>query len=185
VHESGPRVGVLTVFAPREEPRREEIHDEPPRGYGEHRPGVDLRRCAPAFDRFHDHPHRGNSERHPVAEGRQCFCAAIPVRSDQRARPAGHPLRRQGEREGARIGEHVPGVGDQGQAMGEPPRHGFDDHEADGQQKRREKPPLGSGAGVPPVVMMMAVRVRAWVMRVLRGHGQHPGGAWAPPGSLP
>ena len=128
---------------------------------GQHQLTFDLGRgqeTAPSLD---DHPAGDHPEREHVQQRRkdlQAVIAESPLRG-------GGPLREvhggQGEADGRRVGQHVPRVGDEGEAAGEDAAGDFDEHVAGDEHQRDGQPAPAHAAQI------MAVPARAvMVMRM-------------------
>jgi hypothetical protein len=97
-------------------------------------------------DRRHDHQHgRG------VEERREDLGPAEAVGMQARGRPARHPGRERAQPERGAVGEHVTGVGEQGERAGPPAAQRLEDGEANSQR--------GRGAQRRPGAMAMVVRM--------------------------
>ncbi len=116
------RVGRSNVEAltrgAREDPRGEEIHEQPDARDDEHPAGEDLRRVREPLDRFDEDPDRDHDEGDSVGERSQDLgppVAEAPLRS---RRAGGQPRREQRERNRRRVTQHVTGVCEERQAVG-------------------------------------------------------------------
>ena len=89
-----------------------------------------LGRVADAADRLDEHVDRDPDEQHGVGEGGQDLEPVEPERAVRAGRGARGELDGgQGHPESEDVGEHVAGVGQQGQRVGEEPADHLDDHE--------------------------------------------------------
>jgi hypothetical protein len=97
---------------------------------------VDHRGLLPALDGLDEDPHGRERERGAVRERREHLGAPVAVRAVPRARAASDALRdeREGERRG--VGEHVPRVRDQREAVRPEADAGLHDHERRGEARR-------------------------------------------------
>ena len=108
-----------------------------------------------------DRDHAGEHEqRRAVDLRREHLGAAEPEREAPARRPRGQPRGDQRERQRAGVGEHVRGVGEQRQRVGEQARDDLGDHEREDQRERRREPPaVGVGRHRVVVVLMGVVCV--------------------------
>ena len=71
-----------------------------------------------------------------VEESREYFQAVEAVGAPFRGRPFGKPNRQVGDTQSQQVGEHVAGIGKQGQGVGEKTAYRFDDEGDTGQNHR-------------------------------------------------
>ena len=137
--------------------RRGEVHGEADRADHEHPAAGDVRWVGEAPRSLHEDPDRDDDEQDAVRERREDLGPPVAEAPLRRRRPPGEPGREQGERQRGGVGEHVPGVGQDGQRVGEQPDDDLHDEEArDERQRDRERLPVGAQPRV-----LVAVRVHA------------------------
>ena len=129
--------------APREQAGGDEVDDQPASGHRQHPAPFDFGWLPPALHRLRDHPHRGDAEEDRVGEGRERLRPPRAVGAPVRARAAGDALRDEGEGEGAGVGQHVAGVGEQREAVGEEAAGDGGAHREERQDERGPDAALG------------------------------------------
>ena len=92
-------------------------------------------------------------ERHGVGESGEDTDAVIPERHAMMRRLLRHPQRVPTQAQGAGVGQVVPGIGQQGQAVSEPPGQRFRHHERKRDDNGRGHR-LGRGTGRPVTVVV-------------------------------
>jgi hypothetical protein len=85
---------------------------------------------------------RREDQRHAVDERDHHLEAVEAVGALPVGRPPGEPEREPGERQRGEVGEHVPGVGEQGQRARQQAAEQLGQHEAADQDRGPENPPL-------------------------------------------
>ena len=123
----------------------------------EHDAALDLRRLREALHGL-DRDHPGEHQQRGAVDLRGEHLGAPEAEREARARrPRGKPGGDQRERQRARVGEHVGGVGEQRQRARDQARDDLRDHEAEDQRERRGEPPAVRVGRHRVVVMIVGV----------------------------
>ena len=130
----------------------------------EHRPAEHrLRRRQPP-DRLHADPQRDAEDRQPVRIGDEDLHPVEAVGHRPVPRPRAHQIGGIGERQRHGVGQHVAGIGDQRQRAREHAARRLRQHEAAGQDRRREDAPAVARIGYRRVrVAVPGAMVVAWL----------------------
>ena len=113
-----------------EQPRRDQVDAEARRGDGHHRPAEHLGRRQHALVGL-DQDHEGHGqEQQRVDDGGQDLDAVVAERLLGRGRPGGNPDGEQRQADARHVGEHVAGVGGEGQAARPHRTQDLDDQKA-------------------------------------------------------
>ena len=116
----------------------------------EHRPAVDLRFVTQPFDGLDEDEDRDTEQQHRVDEGGQDLEAVEPERVLARRRAhrpgvtVGQLDRRQRHAETDDVGQHVPGVGEQGEGVRQEPGDRFEHEHRQAEYERNEQARLVS-----------------------------------------
>ena len=115
-----------------QKPKPCEIHGQPAHGDGHHRDALDgLRLPKPAVS-LNENQDRNGRQRGTVGQCREDLCAVVTVGPPGGGWTLGDPQGEQAQTECGHVGEHVPGVGQQGQRIGKDASGDFGDHVSDG-----------------------------------------------------
>src|SRR5215207_448452 len=101
---------------PEEDDATCQVDDEPERGHEQHRPTEDLCWFPKARVGLDEDPDRDYNERDPVGEGGEDLGPPVAEAFVRGSRPLGEPCGEEGEPEREVVREHVPCVGEQGEA---------------------------------------------------------------------
>ena len=135
-----------------DQPGRGDVdHDADQRG-DEHQQSLHLRRVEQPPDGLVDEPGREQQQGEPVGLGGEDLGAFEPVGPAALRGPGGQVDRPQGQHDGRGVGEHVPGIGDQRQGLGDDPDNDLGGHERHDQRQRPGQVTL-VGVRVHPVRM--------------------------------
>jgi hypothetical protein len=108
--------------------------------------GADRLRFPDPVDRLDDDPGCNPEQRRPVDQRRQDFPSLVAVGLALIGRPERDPGAEEGQAERPGVGEHVAGVGQEGERPAHDPSRHFDQHEPDGEsQHRRQRTKGGCG----------------------------------------
>ena len=152
---------------PVQHPGGSEIHREADRTDYEHPTACHLRRVREAPRSLHEDPDRDDDEQDAVRERGEDLRPPVAEASLGRRRPPGEPGREQRERERGGVGEHVAGVCEHGQRVGEQPHDDLHDHEAgDERQRNRERPAVGAQPRVLVTVGVHSLRLARQLWRL-------------------
>ncbi len=111
----------------------------------DHRPALHGRRIDQAPHGFVAEEHDQHGQGHAVDLRREDLGALEPVGVGAGRGSGGQPDREQRERDRARVGEHVPGVGEQGQGARREADDDLDDHQPEDQDQGAEQvAPVGA-----------------------------------------
>ena len=138
--------------------RGDEVHRHADQGDDEHDAALDRGRVDQPADALVDDQQPEHEQRRAVELGGEDLGALEAVGHRALGRPRRQPQRDQRQRERGRVGEHVRGVGEQRQRLGEDAGHDLDGHQAEQQAERDPQPP-GRGVGRRvrmPVVVVVA-----------------------------
>ena len=112
-----------------QDPDGDEVDDETDHGEREHQAaGHRLRRLEPP-NRFPHDPERDDEERRAIQERGENLPTQVAICLFRTAGLPAHPCHEQRQRERARVGEHVPGVGQQRERVRHQSAHRLGDHE--------------------------------------------------------
>jgi hypothetical protein len=127
-------------------------------GDADHDRGLDGGGVAEPVGGLDHHPDRDGRESGAVGQGGEDLGAVIAPGAARVGRALGDPHGEQGEAEGRGVGQHVPGVGEEGQGAGEPAAHGLGQHVGRGEAQGEREPAAVAGGGLAvPVVVVMCV----------------------------
>ena len=144
-----PRTFRLLLPAAVEHAGSEEVDGEPDHADDEHPAAGDVGRVGEAPRGLHEDPDGDDDEQDAVRERREDLGPPVAEAPLRRRRPTGEPGREQRERQRRCIGEHVPGVGEHRQRVGDQADDDLHDEEARNERKcDRERLPVGAQAGV-------------------------------------
>ena len=113
----------------------EDVYRKTDDGNGEHADGGDFRRMQQAADGFDDNPEDDGGERQAVQGGGDDFTATVAEGVFERGRALAPVKGGEREGEGNGVGKHMPGVGKEGEAVGEQAADDFDQHEGGDKQQ--------------------------------------------------
>ncbi len=157
VLEAALDVEVRAVCA-RQLPGRHDVQDGAGNGHRQDQPGPHVRRLDEPVDRLEDDEAGDHQQRDAVGLRGEDLQASEAERERALGRARGELERQQREAERARVGEHVAGVGEQRERVGDDARGDLAGHHEQDQRQRAPQP-LG--------VVRRSVRVEA----VIVGHG--------------
>ncbi len=106
-----------------------------------HREHLDVRGVTKPEEGLDDDEHGDAQQQHPVDQGAQNFEADVAVATPRVGRTPGEPKRKQRQQQRGDVGQHVPGVGQQGQRMRQPAANGFQHGDANGERERSKHSP--------------------------------------------
>jgi hypothetical protein len=115
------------------QPGGEQVHRDPDHRHDHDERALDLRRLDEPADALVDDQGAEQEQGDAIDLGGQDLRPLHPVGEAAGRRALGEAERRQGQSERDRVGEHVPGVGEQGQGGGDDAGHDLGDHEGDDQ----------------------------------------------------
>jgi len=149
------------------------VDREPPDGDEEHRSAENGRGMGEAHRRFDDDPGREREHDDAVEESGEDFGAMPAIGTRVVGGPPRQAYGDPGERQRARVGEHVAGIGNEGERARKNAAERLDDHEAAGEPERHEHAPLIASAVRMRMAMRMTVMVMAVLMMVMIVGGAH------------
>ena len=142
-----------------EDPRGDEVDDQPERGDHQHQPALDLGRVAEAAPGLDEDPDRDRDERDAVEERGEDLRPPVAERLRRAAGPGREPRREQRDPQRENVGEHVRGVGEQRQAAGDQAADDLGDEERRGEDEDGLQCAGGPGACV--IVAVGVAQARA------------------------
>ena len=142
VHARAPDVEALVLL--RQDAEGREVRDEPDQGDPGHEAALDRDGLEETAERLVEEAGRDDDQERPVDERGQDLESVVPVRLLRCRRKGGEAHRHETEDQGEKVGQHVPGVGDERQASGNQTAHRLDekDHAAQS-DNQTELSPLG------------------------------------------
>ena len=139
----------------------EEVHGETDHAHGEHPAAGDVGRVGEAPRGLHEDPDGDDDEQDAVGQRRKDLGPPVTEAPLRRRRPARQPGREQRERKRCRIGEHVPGVGEHRQGIGDQAHDDLHHEEARNERQcDRERLPVGAQSGALVAVGVHGVRLQ-------------------------
>ncbi len=151
-----------------EYPCGDEVRAESGDRDNQHRTAANIRRRAQTLNRFPEDVDRDRDQRRGVDDCGQHLRTEIPVRALCGRRSAGKPDRDQREGEGCNVGQHVSGIGQEGERIGQVTADRLDNHESGGDTERNRDRPKACAFGARRVVLIVLVVGRR--RRRHRGH---------------
>jgi hypothetical protein len=137
----------ITIPDAVQDPQADEVHHEPGGRDDQEESCPDRLGVLDPLDRLDHHPAGNSEQRCTVDQSGQNLPPLVAIGLAVAGGPERYPSAEESEPQRPRIGEHVAGIGDQGERAAEPSPDGLDHHEGEGKgEDDRQAGQRGSGA---------------------------------------